>query len=72
MPVYVYRCPDGHESDFCHGMMEAPVILCHCGKQMRKKPQTFLWGWSPFDRLHDNNMKKLEAKRRRDALRKKG
>lgn len=28
MPLYTYRCPEGHEREVIHGMTEDPEVLC--------------------------------------------
>lgn len=37
MPIYEYRCPDGHTFEVMHSMSERPVSECEvCGKHVER------------------------------------
>lgn len=72
MPIYLYRCPDGHEIEYWHGYDEDPAVICSCGKTMKRRPQMFRWGVLAAhilrDQLHDEYVAMRGRKgRRRDA-----
>jgi len=55
MPVYVYRCANGHEKEVTHSMKQDPSIICKvCGDVMKRKPQAFRWYMNPTDVLLDH------------------
>ena len=40
MPIYVYRCADGHVQEIRHGMNSGAHFVCSmCGKSLARVPQ---------------------------------
>lgn len=47
MPVYVYRCPDGHEREIIEPMdCDSPRFCELCSHRMWRKPQPFNVNWN--------------------------
>jgi len=61
MPMYVYRCEDGHETEVRHGMLEVIHILCPvCGGRMNRRPQAFQFNFKIED-SGQRNAKEINA-----------
>jgi len=45
MPEYVYRDAAGHEVTYTQRMGYTTAVICGCGLEMHRKPQTFLVNW---------------------------
>ncbi len=49
MPVYIYRCSNGHEVQVVHPMKDNAIMICsECREEMQRRPQLFQWYMSPF------------------------
>ena len=68
MPLYVYRCSEGHEQEITRKADDSsPVICSTCMATMWRKPQRFTWYHNPYLTaldMMDENYRKARAKRR--------
>lgn len=47
MPLYVYRCPCGHETEREEPMLHTQAVDCPmCGNLMQRKPQAVAVNWN--------------------------
>ena len=46
MPLYTYRCFNGHEQEIEEPMLSDAVYFCFCGHEMKRKPQLVSVNWN--------------------------
>ena len=46
MPVYLYRCHAGHETEVTHRMLYTTAVACLCGAVMARVPQAQRVNWN--------------------------
>lgn len=46
MPVYLYRCAEGHEAERVHRMLYSTGVVCDCGAPMARQVQAPRVNWN--------------------------